>query len=56
MVGYELQRWGVDASPDHSLKEKQYRLWLSDLLALYEVENAKLAPGYQAPAAKTSRK
>lgn len=54
--GYMLLRWSVDASPDHSLKEEQYRLWLSDPLALYGVENAKLAPGYQAPAAKTSRK
>ncbi|BBB66568.1 hypothetical protein UNDYM_2315 [Undibacterium sp. YM2] len=51
-----LLRWSVDASPDHSLREEQYRLWLSDPLALYGVENAKLAPGYQAPAAKTAHK
>ncbi len=56
VAGYMLLRWSVDASPDHSLKEGQYRLWLSDPLALYGVENAKLAPGYQAPTAKTSRK
>ena len=56
VAGYMLLRWSVDASPDHSLKEEQYRLWLSDPLALYGVENAKLAPGYQAPAAKTLRK
>ena len=56
VAGYMLLRWSVDASPDHTLKEEQYRLWLSDPLALYGVENAKLAPGYQAPAAKTSRK
>lgn len=56
VAGYMLLRWSVDASPDHSLKEEQYRLWLSDPLALYGVENAKLAPGYQAPSAKTSRK
>ncbi len=56
VAGYMLLRWSVDASPDHSLKEEQYRLWLSDPLALYGVENAKLAPGYQAPTAKTSRK
>jgi hypothetical protein len=49
--GYMLLRWGVDSSPDHRLKEQPYRLWLSDPLALYGVENAKLAPGYQAPAA-----
>ena len=56
IAGYMLLRWSVDCSPDHRLKEEQYRLWLSDPLALYGVENAKLAPGYQAPAAKTSRK
>lgn len=49
VAGYMLLRWSVDASPDHSLKEEQYRLWLSDPLALYGVENAKRAPGYRAP-------
>jgi predicted DNA-binding transcriptional regulator YafY len=48
-AGYMLLRWSVDASPDHSLKEEQFRLWLSDPLALYGVENAKLAPGYRQP-------
>lgn len=56
VAGYMLLRWCIDASPDHSLKEEQYRLWLSDPLALYGVENAKLAPGYQAPATNTLRK
>lgn len=49
VAGYMLRRWSVDCSPDHRLKEEHYRLWLSDPLALYGVENAKLAPGYQAP-------
>ena len=53
VAGYMLLRWGIDASPDHSLKEEQYRLWLSDPLALYGVENAKLAPGYRAPKGRT---
>ncbi len=56
VAGYMLQRWSVDCSPDRHLKEEHYRLALSDPLALYGVENAKLAPGYQAPAAKASRK
>jgi hypothetical protein len=56
VVGYMLLRWSVDCSPDHRLKEEHYRLWLSDPLALYGVESAKLAPGYQSPTAKTSRK
>ena len=55
VAGYMLLRWSVDATPDHSLKEEQYRLWLSDPLALYGVENAKVAPGYRAPAAQTKK-
>ena len=55
VAGYMLLRWSVDASPDHSLKEEQYRLWLSDPLALYGVENAKLAPGYRPPGTQTKR-
>jgi hypothetical protein len=43
-----LLHWSVDCSPDHRLKEEQYRLWLSDPLVLYGVESDKLAPGYQA--------
>jgi hypothetical protein len=53
VAGYMLRRWSVDCSPDHSLKEEQYRLWLSDPLALYGVENAKLAPGYCLPTVPT---
>jgi len=56
VAGYMLLRWSVDCSPDHRLTDEQYRLWLADPLALYGVENAKLAPGYQAPATKTLRK
>ena len=50
VAGYMLLRWSVDCSADHRLKEEQYRLWLSDPLALYGVENAKIAPGYRPPA------
>jgi hypothetical protein len=42
-------------SAESSLKKEQYRLWLSDPLALCGVDNARLAPGYQAPTAKASR-
>src|SRR5574343_319187 len=49
VAGYMLQRWSVDASPDHSLKGQEYQLWLKDHLALYGVKNAKLAPVYRAP-------
>lgn len=56
VAGYMLLRWCVDCSPDYCLNEEQYRLWLSDPLALYGVENAKLAPGYQTPAVPTLNK
>lgn len=49
VAGYMLLRWCIDASPDHSLKEEQYRLWLRDPLALYGVSSAKLASGYRMP-------
>lgn len=55
VAGYMLLRWSVDCSPNHSLQEEQYRLWLSDPLALYGVENAKLAPGYHAPSSPMKR-
>lgn len=56
VAGYMLLRWSVDCSPDHRLTEEQYRLWLADPLVLYGVENAKLAPGYQAPTNHRNRK
>ncbi|MFM5877912.1 WYL domain-containing protein [Aeromonas sanarellii] len=49
-AGYILRKWGVDCSPDHSLRGDEYHLWLRDPLALYGVVNATLAPGYRAPA------
>lgn len=55
VAGYMLLRWGVDCSPDHSLTEEHYRLWLADPLALYGVENAKLAPGYRSPEKSNGR-
>lgn len=55
VAGYMLLRWSVDCSPDHRMTDEQYRLWLSDPLALYGVENAKLAPGYQAPTSQKKR-
>jgi len=55
VAGYMLLRWSVDCSPDHRFTEEQYRLWLADPLALYGVENAKLAPGYQAPTKEMKR-
>lgn len=48
VVGYMLQRWRVDCSPDHCLRGPEYRLWLKDHLAIYGVKNALLAPGYSA--------
>jgi hypothetical protein len=55
VAGYILLRWSVDCSSDHRLKDEQYRLWLSDPLVLHGVENAKLAPGYEAPSSPKKR-
>ncbi|MNZ58005.1 hypothetical protein D3C78_760020 [compost metagenome] len=49
MAGYVLQQYHVDCSPDHSIADKAYRLWLSDPLALYGVESSLFAPGYKSP-------
>lgn len=49
MAGYVLRKWSVDCSPDHALREPEYRLWLKDPLAIYGVRSAVLAPGYRAP-------
>lgn len=49
MAGYILRQWHVDCSPDHSLSDKAFRLWLSNPLALYGVGSAFFAPGYAHP-------
>lgn len=49
MAGYILRQWHVDCSPDHSLKDEAFRLWLRDPLMLYGVDSAGLAPGYRDP-------
>lgn len=48
-AGYVLRQWHVDCSPDHSIEDKAFRLWLSNPLALYGVNSAMFAPGYQEP-------
>ncbi|RVD77110.1 helix-turn-helix transcriptional regulator [Pseudomonas koreensis] len=47
-AGYVLRKWSVDCSPDHRMRDPEYRLWLKDPLLLYGVETALLAPGYRA--------
>lgn len=44
-AGHILSKWNVDCSPDHSMDEHEYRLWLKDHLAIYGVRNAVLVPG-----------
>lgn len=46
IVGYLLQLWHVDCSSDHSLDAISHPLWLKDPMALYGVDNAGLAPGF----------
>lgn len=48
-AGYVLRHWLVDCSPNHRLKGNEYRLWLRNHLALYNVSSAVFAPGYEAP-------
>lgn len=47
IAGYVLRQWIVDCTPKHSLKGKEYRLWLRNHLALYGVSSALFAPGYE---------
>jgi len=49
MAGYVLRQWHVDCSPDHSLADEAFRLWLKDPLAMYGVGSALFAPGYRLP-------
>ncbi|NBX75135.1 MAG: WYL domain-containing protein [Proteobacteria bacterium] len=46
LVGYFLRRWNIDCTADHSLKGKEYQLWLKNSQALYGVENLILVPGH----------
>lgn len=46
MVGYTLRQWNVDCTSDHSLRGREYTLWLRNRAALYGVANLALAPGY----------
>lgn len=46
VAGYMLLRWSVDCTVDHHLRGPKYQLWLKNHLSLYDVENARLAPGY----------
>lgn len=44
VVGYALQHWGVDATPNHGLSAERHQLWLRNGQALYGVENLAIAP------------
>ncbi|MGD8174931.1 helix-turn-helix transcriptional regulator [Marinimicrobium sp. C6131] len=48
-AGYILRQLNVDCSPDHSLRSKEFRLWLKDYQPLCGVQNALVAPGYRSP-------
>jgi len=49
IAGYVLRQWLVDCSSKHTLKGNEYRLWLKNHLALYDVASALFAPGYEVP-------
>lgn len=48
-VGYLLRLWNVDCSKDKSARGKEFHLALKNPEALYGVDNAALAPGYNGP-------
>lgn len=49
LAGYFLRQWSVDCSKAHKLDSPEIRLWLRNSLALFGVNNASLAPGYEPP-------
>lgn len=48
LVGYALQLWGVDTTPDHALEPARHQLWLCNHPTLYGVESLTIAPGAEA--------
>jgi hypothetical protein len=47
VAGYVLRHWNIDCSESHQLSGPENLLWLSNIKALYGVENLTLAPGYK---------
>ena len=47
LVGYALRRWAVDCTAAHLLDPREHHLHLNSPQALYGVESASLAPGFQ---------
>ncbi|EPT9252286.1 WYL domain-containing protein [Vibrio alginolyticus] len=47
LAGYLLNQWSVDCSASHQLDPQQYHLALEANAAIYGVETASLAPGYE---------
>ncbi|MFC3034461.1 WYL domain-containing protein [Pseudoalteromonas fenneropenaei] len=47
LVGYLLNQWQVDCSVTHSLCPQRHHLALKEQAAIFGVESASLAPGYQ---------
>ena len=47
LAGYVLRLWSVDCSPDQRLN--QLPLSIKNLIALHDVDNALLAPGFERP-------
>ncbi len=46
-AGYLLRCWNIDCTAKADLKGGEYHLWLKNRQALYGVDNAKLAPGFE---------
>jgi hypothetical protein len=50
VTGYLLRLWNIDCTPKHTLTGSEFQLALHNPEALYGVENAQLAPGFNAGA------
>lgn len=51
VVGYVLQQWNVDCSPDRRLDPMIHRLSLKDIESLKDCKSAAIAPGFSYPVA-----
>ena len=47
VCGYALVHWSVDISPNHRLDPARHHLWLRNRVALHDVENLQIAPGFK---------
>jgi hypothetical protein len=47
VAGYVLRLWNIDCTPDHSLKDRNYQLWLRNGNSIVELNSLVMAPGIE---------